>query len=182
MLRVAPVDDDRCVARVHRSHFGQAPLGNLADGLGAATATVDGQQHRHSQPHRDACVEGLRTRVDVGVVAADDDHGVALTGDLVIIANDLTQRGLRTCCRSLRGRRRFRTDYGIRLGRDGFQSRRSTQQRRNEFVVLNYVDTARERADNNRFSTPSSLGKPVDDEPLFRLRGQDTTRSPNLLR
>ncbi len=70
--------------------FGQAHLGGVHHLVGGAVLGPDGQHHRGSEVDRDARIDAqLGGAGDVGVVAADDDDGVALVGHRVIALDNL---------------------------------------------------------------------------------------------
>ncbi len=91
----AAVGDDGDGLRVVRAQLGHADLGEVRDGLGGALTARDDQEDGGAQVRGDPRVERELGRAgDVGVVRPDDDHEVALLGDLVVPGDDLRERGL----------------------------------------------------------------------------------------
>ncbi len=88
--RVAPVGHHRGGVGVLEGQFGQAQLDHLGDLRGSAVPGPHREHHRRAEVHRDAGVHAqLRRGGDVGVVGADDDHGVAAGGHRVVAVDDV---------------------------------------------------------------------------------------------
>ena len=90
---VHPVGDDGEERRVVGSELGLRHRGCRAQLVDAPPLAVEDQQDRRAEVGGDPGVEGeLRRCADVGVVAADDHHGVALLRDLVVARDDAVHR------------------------------------------------------------------------------------------
>ena len=75
--------------------LGQTHLDDVGDLLGAAALGPHRQQHRRAEVDRDTGVDAqLSGAGDIGVVAADDDHRVALGGHRVIPLDDVVDGGV----------------------------------------------------------------------------------------
>ncbi len=77
------------------AHLGQAHVDDLGDLLGAAVLGLHREHDGRAEVGRDARVRRqLARRGDVGVVAADDQHRVALVGHPVIPVDDVADGGV----------------------------------------------------------------------------------------
>ena len=94
-LRITPIGDDSSEVRMIVVQLGQTQLRQLEDLVGSSVRPAQRQKHRCSQARRDARVEAQFARTaDIGVVAADDDHRIALRRDVVEARDDLAERGV----------------------------------------------------------------------------------------
>ena len=95
LRRLTAVGDHRRGVGVLGGQLGQAQLDDLRDFLGGAVLGLHRQHDRRAEVGRDAGVDAqFARRGDVGVVAADDQHGVALVGHLVEPVHDVGDRGV----------------------------------------------------------------------------------------
>ena len=93
---VHAVGDDREQRRVVGGELGLRHGRGRAELVDSPALAVEHQQDGCAEVGRDPGVEReLRRGADVGVVAADDDHGVALLGDLVVARHDAVHRAVR---------------------------------------------------------------------------------------
>src|SRR5882757_7335571 len=96
LLRVAAVGHHRCGVRVLARDLGKAQFDDVRDLVGRTVLGPHRQHHRRAEVDRDARVGAqLAWRGDVGVVAADDDHRIALFGHPVEAVDDVGERGVR---------------------------------------------------------------------------------------
>ena len=93
---VDAVRDDGEERRVVGSELGLRHRGCRAHLVDTPPLAVEDQQDRRAEVGGDPGVEGeLRRCADVGVVASDDHHGVALLRDLVVARDDAVHRTVR---------------------------------------------------------------------------------------
>lgn len=90
---IAPVGDHGGRMGVLPGDLGEAQFDDVRDVLGCPIGGAHGEHDRGAKVDRDARVHAqLAGRGDVGVIAADDQHGVAAFGDGVIARDDVGQR------------------------------------------------------------------------------------------
>ncbi len=95
-LRIATVGHHRRGVRVLPCDLGKAQLDHVGDLVGSTVLGPHRQHHGRAEIDRDARVGAqFARRRDVGVVAADDDHRVALLGHPVEAVDDVGERGVR---------------------------------------------------------------------------------------
>ena len=107
LRRVATVGHHRRGVGVLAGDLGETQLDDLGDLVGRAVLGLDRQHDRCAEVGGDAGVGvQLAGRGDVGVVAADDHHGVALVGHLVVAVDDVGDRRVGIVVQLLVARRR----------------------------------------------------------------------------
>jgi hypothetical protein len=95
LVGVAAVGHHRGGQRVLAGDLVQADLDHLCHLGGTAVPGLDREHHRGAEVRGDPRVDAqLAGGGDIGVVAADDEHRVALVGHPVVAVDDLADRGV----------------------------------------------------------------------------------------